>query len=90
MADEQRPPNTIVIDPNPEVLAGDRLRAEIDRLQSMAAAEDAAAKAAEAAAAPPPPADESMVALLQHIILHLGNPPAAEFHFKQLRRALGK
>lgn len=89
MADEQRPPNTIIIDPSPEVLAGDRLRAEIERLQSMAAAEAAAAKVAEAEAAPPPPWQESLIELLRLIILFLGNPPGVEYHLRQLIRAVG-
>jgi hypothetical protein len=90
VADEQRAPNTVIIDPSPAPLAGDTLRAEIERLSSLLAAEQAAAAAAEAEQAPPPPWEESLIALFESILAALGNPTAAEHALKQLRRALQK
>lgn len=87
---EQRSPTLVTIQQAPPIEGRDALVAEIDRLNSLLAAEEARIKEEEVALAPPPPWEEILLALLQAIIAYLGNPTSAEHNLKQLRRALGK
>lgn len=87
---EQHPASVVTIQEAPPIVGLDAINAELERLNSLKAAEEARIKAVEAEQEPPPPQEESIVALFEHILHHLGNPHAAEHALKQLKRAMGK
>lgn len=91
MADsEQRSATVVTVQEAPPIEGLDAINAELDRLNSLKAAEEARIKAEEAEQSPPAPWEQSLIALLQYILAALGNPPAAEYQLKQLIRGMGK
>lgn len=87
---EQRAPTVITVQQAPPIEGRDAIAAEIDRLNSLLAAEEARIKAEEAEQAPPRPVDEIMLDFVSRVSALLGNHPAVDNLHRELRRACGK
>lgn len=87
---EQRTPTLITVQQAPPIEGRDAIAAEIDRLNSLLAAEEARIMAEEAEKAPPRPVDEILMDFVSGVCAHLGNPPSVDGLHRELRRAYGK
>lgn len=91
MADsEERTPTIITLQPAPPIEGRDAISAEIDRLNSLLAAENARIKAEEAQNTPPRPVDEILMDFVSRVSALLGNHPAIDTLHRELRRAFSK
>lgn len=86
---EQRLPTLVTIQQAPQIEGRDALRSEIDRLNSLLAAEEARIKQEEAEQAPPRPANEVIVLLFREIGSLLGNKEIVNHLTVELARACG-
>lgn len=90
MDNEQRSATTVIVQPERQQLGGDALRAEIDRLNSLLAAEEAREREAQLQAAPPRAIEEVTLLLFEGIVRKLGNPSDLDPLVRELNRAYGK
>ena len=91
MADsEQRTPTLVTVEQAPQIEGRDAIVAEIERLNSLLAAEEARIKAEEAENTPPRPVDEILTDFVSRVSALLGNHPAIDNLQRELRRAFSK
>ncbi|HVH86020.1 MAG TPA: hypothetical protein VM912_04795 [Terriglobales bacterium] len=87
---EQRSPTVVTVQQAPPIEGRDAITAEIDRLNSLLAAEEARIKAEEAENTPPRPVDEILMDFVSRVTALLGNHPAVDSLHRELRRAFSK
>lgn len=87
---EQRSPTLVTIQQAPPIEGRDAIVAELDRLNSLLAAEEARIRAEEAENAPPRPADEILMEFVSRVCALLGSHPSIDGLHRELRRAYGK
>lgn len=87
---EQRTPTVVTVQQAPPIEGREALAAEIDRLNSLLAAEEARIRAEEAENAPPRPVDEILMEFVSRVCALLGSHPSIDGLHRELRRAYGK
>lgn len=87
---EQRTATVVTVQQAPPIEGRDAISAEIDRLNSLLAAEDARIRAEEVENAPPRPVDEILMDFVSRVSALLGNHPALDTLHRELRRAFSK